>query len=246
MCWRSRTSSTASPSIATSKSGGPTMRSARMASVTVRRSPAVKPVHAPACARPCSNPTHSGLRNGRSASATMTIAVAMPRTRDVIAPRREDIRRRMVAATGWRPGGLLLVERPRLLPPGLEHEVGRWLPVELGRRPGEPLAEGVEVDLEQVAQPLDPGLDEQLVLRRAEAREVEEQCLVPPRRHVVRGRLDVVGEVRPPRRRLRDLEQDARREHALLLETGEMHGLDAAELGDGRHGRHRLRWTSWD
>ena len=78
----------------------------------------------------------------------------------------------------------------------------------------------------------------------AEAREVEHERLVAPPGDVVRRGLDVVREVRAPRRRLRDLEQDAGREDALLLEAGEVHGLDAGELGDGRHGlREPPGWT---
>ncbi len=38
----------------------------------------VKPVQAAACERSCSKATHCGVRNGRIASVTMTIAVAIP------------------------------------------------------------------------------------------------------------------------------------------------------------------------
>ena len=61
MCARSRSLRTGTPSRVTSKSGGPTTRSARTESVTVRSWSGVKPVQAADWARPCSNPTHTGL-----------------------------------------------------------------------------------------------------------------------------------------------------------------------------------------
>ena len=64
----------------------PRTRSARIASVDVRSSSAVKPVQAAACARPCSKATHCGVRNGRTASVTMTIAVASPMRMDAARP----------------------------------------------------------------------------------------------------------------------------------------------------------------
>ena len=73
---RSRSLSTGAPATSTSKSGGPKTRSARIASVAAAARPRVKPVHAAAWARPCSNATQGGLRNGRIATATITSAVA--------------------------------------------------------------------------------------------------------------------------------------------------------------------------
>src|SRR6185369_2372614 len=210
---RSRSVRTGTPATATSKSGGPITRSARIASVAVRRSPSLYPVHAAAWARPCSKPTQAGDRNGRIAIATMTSAAAMPTTRDVRAPVRVCI---------GRPR-LLLLEGPRLLPPGVDHEVRGGGPIELLRRAAQLAPERLEVRREDVVQALDPGLDEQLVLVRPEPREVEHQRLVPPVEDVGQVGADVVGEILPAGRRLGDLEQDARREHALLLEAVEVH-----------------------
>ena len=108
---------------------------------------------------------------------------------------------------------------------------GGALPVQLGRGALDPLAELGQRQGQDVAQPVDPRLDQQLVLARAEPGEVEHQRLVAPRRDVVRGRLDVVGQVLPPGRRLRDLQQDAGREDALLLEAGEMERRVRGEAG---------------
>ena len=55
-----------------------------------------------------------------------------------------------------------------------------------------------------------PAWMRQQVLVRSEAREVEHQRLVAPVEDVVVVGVDVVGEVLPAGRRLRDLEQDAR------------------------------------
>src|SRR5947199_1297633 len=131
---------------------------------------------ASACAWP--NATQAGVRNGRIASATMTSAVAMPITRAASAPRIASIRRRWYPVCPARPPAgarvtlLRLLERPRLLPPGLDHEVRRRLDADLRGCGGDPPAERVEVDREHVPESLDPGLDEQLVLVLAEPREV--------------------------------------------------------------------------
>ena len=130
---RSRSLRTTTPSRVTSKSGGPTTRSSRISLVTSARSPVVKPVHAAAWARPCSNHTQTGFRNGRIASATMTRAAATPVTRAARAPRRECHQAPMVPVCGpgpssGRPGdGSRLLEGARLLPPGLDHQVRRRL-----------------------------------------------------------------------------------------------------------------------
>lgn len=100
----------------------------------------------------------------------------------------------------------------------------------------EAVAERIEREREDVTQTFDPCLDEELVLVRPEARKVEHQRLVPPHQHVVGVGGDLVGEQLPTRRRLRALEEQAGRERSLMLESGEVDGLDPGQLGDGRHG----------
>jgi len=97
------------------------------------------------------------------------------------------------------------------------------------------------LDREKVGQALDPGLVEQHVLGGAEAREVEEERLVAPVHDVHERRADLVGEVLPPRPRLRHLEQEAGREDAVALEAREVDRQRSRELVDGRHGRHVTR-----
>ena len=108
---------------------------------------------------------------------------------------------------------------------------------------GDPGPERREINGEQVAQALDPGLDEELVLGgpkparlsiRASSRQVATSLIVAPTWSASDWRR--VG-------RLGDLQQDPRREDPLLLESVEIDGLDAGELGDGRHGRVGLRWA---
>ena len=79
------------------------------------------------------------------------------------------------------------------------------------------------------------GLDEELVLVGPVARQVEHQRLVAPHQDVVRGRGDLVGERLATRRRLGDLEQQAGREDALVVEPGEVDGLDAGQFVDRWH-----------
>src|SRR5215213_201426 len=88
----------------------------------------------------------------------------------------------------------LLLERPRLLPPALNHQVRRGLGVELDRRSPQSLPERVEIEGEDVAQALDPGLDQELVLVRSKSSEIEQERLVAPGEDIVRRRIDLVGE----------------------------------------------------
>ena len=87
---RSRSLSTGSPFTSTSKSAGPTTRSSTIAFVTRASSASEKPVQAADSARPCSNASHGELRNGRTATLTITIAVAMP-TRVVLRGRATSV-----------------------------------------------------------------------------------------------------------------------------------------------------------
>ena len=96
--------------------------------------------------------------------------------------------------------------------------------------------EPVGVEVEDVAQALDAGLDEELVLVGPEAREVEHQRLVAPLQDVVRRRVDLVGERLATGRGLRHLQQEAGREDALVIEPGEVDGLDAGQFVDRWHG----------
>ncbi len=98
------------------------------------------------------------------------------------------------------------------------------------------LPERVERKRQDVAESLDPCLDEELVLVRPETREIEHQGLVAPHEHVVGVGRDLVGQHLPSRRRLRAFEEQARRERALALESGEVDGLDPGQFGDRRHG----------
>src|SRR3954470_8474571 len=168
MCACSRSLSTGWPATATSNTGGPTTRSCRMEFVAVLRSAAAKPVHAAASARSCSNPTHAGERNGRIATAMMTIAVATPIRR----PARRTRAVRTVSSYPARPGnrltrarrprrdetrstrGLLVLERPGLVPPTLHPEIGRRFHVELARALVDPCPEFVKVEIKDVAQTL--------------------------------------------------------------------------------------------
>src|SRR4029077_3685613 len=75
---------------------------------------------------------------------------------------------------------LLVLERPRLVPPTLHLEVGRCLHLELPGALVDPCPELVEIEYQDVAQTLDPGLDEQLVLCGPEARKIQHQGLVTP------------------------------------------------------------------
>ena len=120
---------------------------------------AVKPVQAAACARSCSKATHCGLRNGRIV------------TRDDDDRGREaDQDGRGTAADGVHgvilarlavevpagPRRLLVLERPRLVPPALEGEVAGRVHPEFGRGAPDALAERVEVEVEDVLEALDP------------------------------------------------------------------------------------------
>ena len=95
----------------------------------------------------------------------------------------------------------------------------------------------VEVELEDVVQTLDAGLDHQLVLVGPEAREVEHQRLVAPDQDVGRVGGDLVGQRLASGRRLGDLQQEARREDALMVEPVEVDGLDAGQFVDRWHAR---------
>ena len=69
-----------------------------------------------------------------------------------------------------------------------------------------------QVEFEDVVETLDPGLDHELVLVRPEAGQVEHQRLVPPHQHVGRVRGDLIGQRLASGRRLRPLQEKARRE----------------------------------
>src|SRR3954451_16506929 len=169
----------------------------------------------------------------------MTSVAAMPISRAASAPRITSIRRRWYPVRRSRllprgraaplgPAGLAalrLFQRPRLVPPGLDHEVRRRLDADLAGGRRDPCAERPEVHREQVVQAVDPGLDEQLVLVLAEPGEVQHQRLVAPCPDVLQRPADVVREVLAARRGLRHLQQDPGREDALLLEAVEIDGL---------------------
>ena len=69
----------------------------------------------------------------------------------------------------------------------------------------------------------------------AEVGEIEHLGFVAPRQHVVRRRADLVGQRLATRRGLADLEQEARREDALVLEAVQMDLLDPGQLADRWH-----------
>ena len=135
--------------------------------------------------------------------------------------------------TEW---ALLVFERARLIPPAFDGEIGRRRLVQFPRALVQALAECIQREVQDVAKPLDARLDEQLVLIRAKAREVEHERLVAPHQHVVGVGGDLVREQLPAGRRLAPLQKQTRRERALLLEAREVDGLDAGQLGDRRHG----------
>ena len=146
----------------------------------------VKPVHAAASARSCSKPTQAGVRNGRIATATMTIAVARPirmagdgeleavRTRSSY-PARPGNRLPRLGATCR----LLVLEGPRLVPPALHgRSVGGSMSSSRGARGSVP---GMRRDRGRGcrADPRSrPGSSAGAL--RTEAREVEHQRLVAP------------------------------------------------------------------
>ena len=99
------------------------------------------------------------------------------------------------------------------------HQVGRRLDAEHSRRAASRSRKSSMSSGEQVGQPDDAGLGEQRLLGRAEVGQVEQQRLVAPVVDVVGRGVDLVGQVLAPRRRLRDLEQQAGREDALALEA---------------------------
>ena len=171
----SRSSSTGWPLTATSKSGGPNTRSERIA--LGRGVQLGRRVAGPrsAWARPCSNETHGGLRNGRIAMATIDDRRRDGRQeRGDAGERRSSPRGHGSAAVGLgrsRPAGSGLLERLRLLPPAGAREVAR-----AGRRLSSTAARAIRarkssrLEREDVAQSLDPGLHQQVVLGRPEAR----------------------------------------------------------------------------
>ena len=73
------------------------------------------------------------------------------------------------------------------------------------------------------------------MLVRPEGGQVEHERLVAPREDLEEIGAHVVGEVLTPRGGLGYFEQDAGREHALLLEAFQVDGLDAGQAGDRRH-----------
>src|SRR3954447_4483541 len=243
MCACSRGSRTGAPATATSKSGGPMTRSARTESVTCRSVASSKPVHAAASARPCSNATHHGLRKSGIATARITTAVERASTNDpsrpltVSIPASSHARGTDVRRTPERRPRSLLLERPGLLPPAVHRQLVGRVDAELPGRPPKPFPEALGIERKDVAQPLDPRLDEQLVLVGTEAREVEHQRLVAPHQDVVGGRGDLVGEDLATGRRFGPFEQQPGRERALMLEAREMDRFDAGQLVDRRHAR---------
>src|SRR5207253_6894867 len=110
------------------------------------------------------------------------------------------------------------------------------LHVELDGGPPDPVAEGVEVEGEDVPETVDPGLHQELMVVRAEAREVEHQRLVPPREDLVRVGADLVGKCLAASHRLTDLEEEASGEDPVVLEAVEMDLLDPGQLSDRWHG----------
>ena len=101
----------------------------------------------------------------------------------------------------------------------------------------EALAERLAVERQQLAKPDDARLGEQPLLVGTEAGQVQQQRLVAPVVDVVGGGADLVRERLAPGPRLRDLQQQARGEHALALQALEQEQRHALELFDGRHGR---------
>ena len=93
----------------------------------------------------------------------------------------------------------------------------------------------IEIEVQDVPQPFDPCLDHQLVLVRSEAREVEHQCFVSPGQDISGVGRHLIGQGLPARRRLRDLEQQARGEDAHLVEPRKQHGLDPGQFVDRWH-----------
>src|SRR3954449_3959953 len=79
----------------------------------------------------------------------------------------------------------LFRERVRLVPPALDHQVRRWLHLELVRAARKPRLERRQVHLEDVVEALEAALAEQLVLGRPEPGEVEHLRLVAPLEDVV-------------------------------------------------------------
>ena len=90
----------------------------------------------------------------------MTIAVASPIRMDAARPlavvHRVILARMAPRSRDGAAPGLLVLERPRLVPPALEGEVGRRVDPELAGGAPDARAERVEVEVEDVAQPLDP------------------------------------------------------------------------------------------
>src|SRR5207247_9347409 len=80
-------------------------------------------------------------------------------------------------------------------------------------------------------------LHQEWVVVRREAGQVEHQGLVTPRQHVVRRRIDLIGERLAPRRGLAHLEEQAGGEDALVLEPVQVDLLDPRQLSDRWHGR---------
>src|ERR1700690_4659840 len=128
-----------------------------------------------------------------------------------------------------------LLQRLRLLPPAFELEVRRRLDLEVVRRLAHPGAEVVEAQREQVLEAHDARLQEQLLLGRSDAGQVQQQRLVAPFVDVVRVGLDLVGQVLPPRGRLGHLQQEARGEDALAQELVDVDDRRALQLVDRRH-----------
>ena len=178
-----------------------------------------------AWARPCSKPTQSGFRNSgiderhdgeRRREADRSSDRGQPELDESIAPARivaPALPRRTpsssVLACSHQPltvrssgGSLLSSVAPRAIRSR-----------ELVERQGE-----------DVAQALDVRLDQQLVVGRPEAREVEHQRLVAPIEDVVGRRVDLVGQVLTAGRRLGPLQEQAGRERALVLEAARWTG----------------------
>src|SRR5687768_1336853 len=68
------------------------------------------------------------------------------------------------------PRALLVLERPRLVPPPFDHEVRRRVLLQLPCRATDALGEVLEAERQDVAEALDARLDQELVLGRPKAR----------------------------------------------------------------------------
>ena len=231
MCDRSRSLRTAAPSTVTSKSGGPTTRSARIASVA--RGQVGLAVSRPrgGLGTPLLEPDPCRVEEERDRHRE-----DRQRGGEADPDIGEDAQGATHAGIVAR-GGLFLFEGLGLLPPADHRQLGRRFALQLasprGRSaPGSPRGTRSRMSRNPRCRTGSAADDRRDRSSRGSAS--------APRR-AIRGRRsssrDLVGKVLATGRRLRALQQQARRECALLLERGEMGRLDAGQFVDRRHDR---------